>query len=56
VPPSPYDDLVRASVPTNSVKTFFPVGAVNSSSKCARTAIMGLGRDIRNLLVARSLC
>ena len=29
------------------------VGAVNSGSKCARTAIMGLGSDIRNLLVAQ---
>jgi len=38
---------------TNSVMAFFQVGAVNSGSKCARTAIMGLGRDIMNLLVAQ---
>jgi hypothetical protein len=42
------------NVNTNSVMTFFQVGAVNSSSKCARTAIMGLDRDIRNLLVAET--
>jgi hypothetical protein len=42
------------NVPTNSVMTFFQVDAVNSGSKCARTAIMGLGRDIRNLLVAET--
>jgi hypothetical protein len=34
--------------------TFFQVGAVNSGSKCARTTIMGLDRDIRNLLVAET--
>jgi hypothetical protein len=34
--------------------TFFQVGALNSGSKCARTAIMGLGSDIRNLLVAET--
>jgi len=34
--------------------TFFQVGAVNSGSKGARTAIMGLGKDIRNLLVVET--
>jgi hypothetical protein len=34
--------------------TFFQVGAVNSGSKGARTALMGLGKDIRNLLVVET--
>src|SRR5439155_24684456 len=39
------------TVPTTSVTTFFQVGAVNSGSKCAKTAIMELGKDIGHLLV-----
>jgi hypothetical protein len=34
--------------------TFLQLGALNSGSKGARTARMGLGQDIRNLLVVET--